>query len=95
MIITLGSTPKNPIFGKPVVIFCEAVGVPLPSYTIIHNGTNLVSTWKTYIVSAMKFSHAGSYKCIGANILGNCSKTFNLSVLGIVYVIQKHYLFSH
>ena len=60
MIITLASTPKKPIIGKPVVIFCEAVGVPLPSYAIAHNGSDLVSTFKTYVVSALKFSDGGS-----------------------------------
>ena len=67
---------------ESVVISCEAIAVPLPSYIIIHNDTDIVSKKKTYIITALKYSHAGSYKCIATNILGNSSKRFDLLVSG-------------
>ncbi len=80
--LSLTSTPENVVFGESVVITCEAIAVPLPSYIIIHNDTKIVSTHKTYIITVLKHSHAGSYKCIAANHLGNSSKIFSLSVAG-------------
>ncbi|CAB3980049.1 matrix-remodeling-associated 5 [Paramuricea clavata] len=62
------------------MIMCEAIAVPLPSYTIIHNDTEVVSTHNTHIITVLKYSDAGSYKCIATSILGNSSKTFSLSV---------------
>ena len=86
VVISLTSTPENVVFGESVVITCEAIAVPLPSYTIIHNGTDIVSTHKTYIITVLEYSRAGSYKCIAANQLGNSSKTFNLTVAGTVII---------
>ena len=80
--ISLTSTPENAEFGESVVITCEAIAVPLPSYTIVHNDIEIVSTHKTYIITDLKYSHAGSYKCIATSILGNSSKAFSLSVGG-------------
>jgi hypothetical protein len=40
-VICLTSTLENAIFGKSVVITCEAIAVPLPSYTIIHNDSEV------------------------------------------------------
>ncbi|CAB4030148.1 B-cell receptor CD22-like [Paramuricea clavata] len=81
-VISLTSTPEIVVFGESVVITCEAIAVPLPSYTIIHNDTEIVSTHKTYIITVLEYSHAGSYKCIATSILGNSSKAFSLSVGG-------------
>ena len=81
--INLISTPDNAMVGESIVISCEAIAVPLPSYIIIHNNTDIVSKKKTYIITALKYSHAGSYQCIAMNILGNSSKIFDLSVFGI------------
>ena len=77
------STPQNASFGESVVISCEAIGVPLPSYIIIHNNTDIVSKKKTYIIIALKYSHAGSYKCIATNKLGSSSKIFDVTVFAI------------
>jgi hypothetical protein len=85
-VISFTSTPENVVFGESVVITCEAIAVPLPSYTIIHNDTEIVSTEKTYIITVLKYSHAGSYRCIATNQLGNSSKTFSLSVPGYYYI---------
>ena len=82
-VISLTSTPQNASFGESVVISSEAIAVPLPSYIIIHNDTDIVSKKKTYIITALKYSNAGSYKCIATNILGYSSKIFHLSVFGI------------
>ena len=79
-VICLTSTPENAIFGKSVVITCEAITVPLPSYTIIHNDSEVVSTHKTYIIDVLEYSHAGSYKCIATSMLGNSSKIFSLYI---------------
>ncbi|CAB3996529.1 carcinoembryonic antigen-related cell adhesion molecule 1-like isoform X3 [Paramuricea clavata] len=63
-VISLTSTPENVVLGEPVVITCEAIAVPLPSYTIIHNDTEVVSTHNTHIITVLKYRDAGSYKCI-------------------------------
>ena len=84
-VISFTSTPENVVFGESVVITCEAIAVPLPSYTIIHNDTEVISAQKTYIIAVLKYRHAGSYKCIAANHLGNSSKAFSLSVAGNYY----------
>ena len=81
-VISFTSTPENVVFGESVVIKCEAIAVPIPSYIIIHNNTEIVSTHKTYIMTDLTYSHAGLYKCIAANHLGNSSKILNLSVTG-------------
>jgi hypothetical protein len=81
-VISFTSTPENVVFGESVVITCEAIAVPLPSYTIIHNDTEVISTHKTYIITVLKYSHAGSYQCIATSILGNSSKAFILSAGG-------------
>ena len=82
-VISFTSTPaESVVFGESVVITCEAIAVPVPSYTIIHNNTEIVSTHKTFIINDLTYSHAGPYKCIAANHLGNSSKILNLSVTG-------------
>ena len=82
--ISFTSSPENIVFGKSVVITCEAIAVPLPSYIIIHNNTKIVSTHKTFIITDLTYSHAGLYECIAINHLGNSSKILSLSATGIV-----------
>ena len=67
------------------MITCEAIAVPLPSYTIVHNDNEVVSNHKTYIITAMKHSHAGLYECIAVNQVGNSTKTLRLSIFGKLY----------
>ena len=81
--VSLTLTPENVAFGETVVITCEAIAVPLPTYTIIHNDSEIVSTQKTYIITVLEYSHSGSYKCFARNVRGNSSKTLSLSVRGI------------
>ena len=80
--ISFTSTPETVLFGKSVVITCEAIAVPIPSYTIIHNNTEIVSTHKTFIITDLTYNHAGSYQCIAANRVGNSSRILNLTVTG-------------
>jgi hypothetical protein len=85
MVTSFTSNPENAVFGEAVVIICEAIAVPLPSYTIIHNDTDIVSFRKTYIITHLEYGHSGSYRCIAKNNFGNRSKTMSLSVTGIYY----------
>ena len=83
-VLSFTSTPENIVFGKSVVITCEAIAVPIPSYIITHNNTVFVSVHKTYIITDLTYNHAGSYQCTAANRIGNSSRILNLSVTGIV-----------
>ena len=87
-VLSLTSTPENAVVGESVVIMCEAKAVPSPSYTIIHNDTKIVSTHKMYIITVLKHSHSGSYKCIATNHFGNSSKIFSLTVAGNIYSLS-------
>ena len=69
IVISFTSTPESVVFGESVVITCEAIAVPVPSYTIIHNSTEIVSTHKTFIITDLTYSHAGLYECTAANHL--------------------------
>jgi hypothetical protein len=74
---------EEAVVGESFTIKCEAAdGHPEPSYTIIHNNTEVVSTEKTYTIPVVNKSHAGLYKCIAENKLGKISKDYNLSVIG-------------
>lgn len=82
VLINFTFSTENAILGDFLVITCEAFAVPVPKYTIIHNGTKVISIGKKYIIAALGYSHAGSYKCIAENNLGKLSKTIVLSVHG-------------
>ena len=64
-----------------VNITCESDGLPEPSYSITHNGTE-VSTNKTYTIDDVQYRHAGTYKCVAKNKIGNDSASANLTVVG-------------
>jgi hypothetical protein len=64
---------KNPaVVGGNFAVICESNGLPEPSYTITHNGT-MLSTGKMYTILKVKWSDAGTYKCIAENKLGRDS----------------------
>ena len=69
---------EKAVVGESFTISCETNGHPLPSYTIIHNDTRVVSNDKTYTIYAVQYSHAGLYKCIAKNKLGTSSKIYHL-----------------
>ena len=73
--------PDTVVVGKKVTITCESDGLPEPSYTIIHNETE-VSSKKTHTISEVKRSDAGLYQCVAANKLGSNSKSHCLAVVG-------------
>ena len=79
--------------GKTFTISCESNGRPSPSYTILHNGTKVVSNDKTYSIDVVQYSHAGFYKCIPENKLGIWSMIYNLSVIGDVEYFSYKKLF--
>ena len=89
-VISFTSTPESAVFDEVVVITCEAIAVPIPSYIIIHNYSKIVSTQKTYVITLLDYSHAGLYECIATNHLGNSSKIFSLSATGIYLVFSTH-----
>ncbi|CAB3977000.1 peroxidasin homolog [Paramuricea clavata] len=78
---TIITLPDTAVVGKKVIITCESDGLPEPSYTIIHNGTE-VSSKKTHTISEVKRSDAGLYQCVAANKLGSNSKSHCLAVVG-------------
>ena len=88
---SLGSTPEFAIVEQPVVITCEAIAVPLPSYIIMHNDTEVVSTQNTYIIRSFKNIYAGSYKCIATNYLGNSSKILNMCHASKYTRVQRNF----
>ncbi|CAB3976996.1 B-cell receptor CD22-like [Paramuricea clavata] len=74
-------TPEKVVVGKSVTITCESNGFPEPSYTIVHNDTE-ISNMKTLNVSGVEWSDAGSYQCVAINKLGRHSKSYCLTVVG-------------
>ena len=78
--------PAEPaILGGPVILMCKSDGFPEPSYTIIHNGSTVVSNDKTYVISKVNWSDSGSYRCFANNKLGRDSKTHYLKVVGKIF----------
>ena len=73
---------EKAVVGESFTISCETNGHPSPSYTIIHNGTKVVSNDKTYTIDIVQYSDAGLYKCIAKNKLGISSELYVLSVMG-------------
>ena len=74
-------TPEKVVVGKSVTITCESNGFPEPSYTIVHNDTE-ISNEKTLNVSEVEWSDAGSYQCVAINKVGRHSKSYCLTVIG-------------
>jgi hypothetical protein len=74
-------TPEKVVVGKSVTITCESNGFPEPSYTIVHNDTE-ISNEKTLNVSEVEWSQAGLYQCVAINKLGRNSKSYCLTVVG-------------
>ena len=73
---------EKAIVGETFNIWCESNGYPPPSYTIIHNDTQVVSIHKAYTIHSVEQIDAGFYKCIARNKFGNTSKLFHLTILG-------------
>ncbi|CAB4022834.1 B-cell receptor CD22-like, partial [Paramuricea clavata] len=60
------------VLDSPVTMTCSSEGRPEPSYTITHNGTVLLAG-RMYTIPKVKWSNAGTYKCIAENKLGRDS----------------------
>ncbi|CAB4017815.1 B-cell receptor CD22-like isoform X1, partial [Paramuricea clavata] len=73
-------TPEIAVVNGSVTITCNSEGLPEPSYSIIHNGTE-VSTNKTYTIDDVQYRHAGIYTCIAMNKRGKDSASANLTVI--------------
>ncbi len=73
---------EKAVVGQSFTIECEVNGRPEPSYTIVHNNTEVIGTDKTYTIADVNKTHAGLYKCIAENRLGKSSKIYLLSVVG-------------
>ncbi|CAB4041477.1 carcinoembryonic antigen-related cell adhesion molecule 20 [Paramuricea clavata] len=74
-------TPERSVIGESVNITCESSGLPKPRYSIIHNDTE-VSSERTYTISKVNWSDAGTYQCTVENELGRNSKCSCLTVVG-------------
>jgi hypothetical protein len=68
--------PDNNIafLGDELTIKCASDGLPKPSYTITHNGTE-VSDKATYNKSETVWDDAGTYVCIAKNKLGTINSS--------------------
>ncbi|CAB4025165.1 fasciclin-2 isoform X7, partial [Paramuricea clavata] len=79
-ITSFTTNPSKAMVGQPVTIICVAIGRPEPSYTIIHNGTRIVSTVNIYAISRAEWNDTGTYTCNATNALGNDLEFLNLTV---------------
>jgi hypothetical protein len=77
-------TPERSVIGESVKITCESSGLPKPRYSIIHNDTE-VSSERTYTISKVNWSDAGTYQCTAENELGRNSKCSCLTVVGEIF----------
>ena len=75
------------------MIRCESDGFPEPSYTIIHNGTE-VSNETKHTILVVKSGDEGIYKCIARNELGNDSSYANLTVGKIQFLTFNEFSLS-
>ena len=83
-ITAIESDPKIAIIGKELAITCKADGVPKPSYIIYHNGGQRFTFAKdeVQVIESVKHNDTGNYTCTASNVLGNDTRSFNLSVQG-------------
>ena len=82
------------VVGERATVKCSSNGRPEPSYTIIHNDSITVSNQSTYFINEVKWSDAGTYKCIATNKLGSDSASKNLTVgkirLFYLLILSQH-----
>ncbi|XP_072429742.1 hemicentin-1 isoform X3 [Chiloscyllium punctatum] len=77
------------VVNNPVVLACEASGIPLPSITWLKNGQPISLNGAFRILSGgwiLRLMHpavedSGRYSCVVTNAAGEDSKSFNLNVL--------------
>ncbi|XP_043555476.1 hemicentin-1 [Chiloscyllium plagiosum] len=77
------------VVNNPVVLACEASGIPLPSITWLKNGQPISLNSAFRILSGgwiLRLMHpavedSGRYSCVVTNAAGEDSKNFNLNVL--------------
>jgi hypothetical protein len=81
--------------GQPVTIVCVASARPEPRYTIIHNGTRIVSTDNTYYIPKAGWNDTGTYTCNATNTLGNYLELLKLTVGMILFIVIGTLFISH
>ncbi|CAM9592142.1 unnamed protein product [Lampetra fluviatilis] len=78
------------IIGNPVTLACDALGIPPPAITWLHNGRALDNTAslemrilsggsKLQIIRS-QLSDAGHYTCVASNVEGEARKTYRLTI---------------
>ncbi|CAB4038035.1 neural cell adhesion molecule 1-like isoform X7, partial [Paramuricea clavata] len=82
---TITFTKSTAVVDGNVAVMCNSNGLPEPSYTIIHNDNKVVTKKSTYTIVDVKYSDAGTYKCIASNKLGSDSASRSLTV-GKIYL---------
>uniref|UniRef100_A0A8C1I856 Hemicentin 1 n=1 Tax=Cyprinus carpio TaxID=7962 RepID=A0A8C1I856_CYPCA len=84
-IIGQTQVPENlsVVVKNPVVLSCEASGMPLPSITWLKDGQpiSVMSNGRFLQISGSQVADTGRYSCLASNSAGDRSRHFNLNVL--------------
>ncbi|XP_028399539.1 tyrosine-protein kinase receptor ver-3-like [Dendronephthya gigantea] len=67
------------VINQFLTVTCVSCGLPDPTITILHNDTK-VASGMTYNIFRVNWTHAGKYKCVANNYLGNESFSIFLRV---------------
>lgn len=84
------------VLGSSVTLTCEARGVPPPTLSWLKDGQplslhrNLLLDGQEtrFLLSDVGPSDGGLYSCVASNQAGSSTKTFNLTVLGISFLLR-------
>ena len=90
---TISLTPKNPTLGTPLVLLCTSDGFPEASFTITHNDS-VVSATNKFTICEIKWTDAGTYKCVATNVIGSATDSKILKVLGKIELPECQLIIS-